>query len=351
LWLLSGLLLGLAHLARADALLMLLPAGYALARVGSGRARRLGLLLGGYGLVMAPWFARNIQQVGSPLNPGGAQVLWLLSYDELFSYPASLLTFERWWAAGLGAHLALRLSAAGTMLQRGLAENGLVFLAPFMLLGAVRHWRLLQVRIAIGYLVALLAGLTLAFPAIGARGAYFHASAAAMPVLWALAPAGVEAGTGWLGARRGWNVPQAVKTFSVAAVALAGTLTLFLLARRLPTQSGEGWGAGAAIFRAVAERLATEALEARPVAVNNPPGFFVETGRPSVVIPNGGVAVLEQVARRYQVGWVVLDANHPAGLADLYASPTQLDWLRPIGQWLDPAGRPVWLMAVEPGLP
>ena len=345
-WLGSGALLGLCHLARADAPLMLLPALYAVLRSRTGRTLALGLLLGGYLAVMAPWFARNLAEVGSPLNPGGARVLWMLGYDDLFSYPASGLSLGRWLEAGLAAHLELRLSAAGTMLQRALAENGLVFLGPFMLLGAVRLWSQAHVRIAMVYLIGLFAGLALAFPAVGARGAYFHASVAAMPILWSLAPVGVAAGTQWVGARRGWNIPRAVRTFTAGSVVIAGLLTLVLLARRMPSAGGGGWGSGSEAYEAVGEQLARLDDGRTPVAVNNPPGFFAATDWPAVVIPNGDPSVLYQVVQRYGVGWVVLDANHPQGLAELYAAPTGLEWLRPVTSWPDSSGQPVWLLAV-----
>ena len=344
-WLGSGALLGLCHLARADAPLMLLPALYAVLRSRSGRALALSLLLSGYVAVMAPWFVRNLAEVGSPLNPGGVRVLWMLGYDDLFSYPASGLSLGRWLGAGLAAHLELRLSAAGTMLQRALAENGLVFLGPFMLLGAVRLWSQAHVRIAMVYLIGLFAGLALAFPAVGARGAYFHASVAVMPILWSLAPVGVAAGTQWVGARRGWNIPRAVRTFTAGSVVIAGLLTLVLLARRMPGAGG-GWGSGSEAYEAVGEQLARLDDGRTPVAVNNPPGFFAATDWPAVVIPNGDPSVLYQVVQRYGVGWVVLDANHPQGLAELYAAPTGLEWLRPVTSWPDSRGQPVWLLAV-----
>jgi hypothetical protein len=82
--------------------------------------------------------------------------------------------------------------------------------------------------------------------------------------------------------------------------------------------------------------------------VNNPPGFFAVTEWPAVVIPNGDPSMLHQVVERYGVGWVVLDANHPAGLAALYQEPAASDWLQPITSWPDPTGRPVWLLSVRP---
>lgn len=347
-WLLGGALLGLCHLARADAPLLLLPALYAWLLTRPRRPQTLLVLLGGYLVAMGPWFARNLALMGSPLNPGGARVLWTLGYDDLFIYPASTLTIERWLGAGLPTLVGLRLASLGTMLQRALAENGLVFLAPFMLLGAGHMWSRSQVRIATVFWAALVLGLALAFPDIGARGAYFHASAALMPLLWALAPVGVNSGVRWLGARRGWNLPQASRVFVGGAVLLAAMLTLFLLLRRAPSATNGGWSGGSQTYQAIGDRLAVLDTQQRPVAVNNPPGFFAVTEWPAVVIPNGDPSMLHQVVERYGVGWVVLDANHPAGLAALYQEPAALDWLQPITSWPDPTGRPVWLLSVRP---
>ena len=54
------------------------------------------------------------------------------------------------------------------------------------------------------------------------------------------------------------------------------------------------------------------------VMVNNPPGYYLATGEPSVAIPNGGVETLLAAARRYNARYVLLEANHPEGLNDLY---------------------------------
>ncbi len=347
-WLLAGLSLGLCHASRADAPILFVPALYVLFGARSGRRRALAALLLGYAVVMGPWFTRNLIRVGAPLNPGGMRVLWLLSYDELFSYPASRLNLDRWLEAGLPAQLTLRLQAAWTMLQRTLAENGLVFLAPFMLLGARRLWSRLHLRIAIIYLGLLFAVMCIFFPTIGARGAYFHASVAAMPVLWSAAPIGVDAATEWWGARRRWNVTQARKVFTGGAVAFAALFSLSLAVQRLilPAREDRGWGAGAAVYQALAKQL--EAPEARrPVAVNNPPGFYVATAWPAVVIPNGEPDDLRQVVERFGVGWVVLESNHPQGLDELYAAPDSLEWLTPIASQAGPDGSTAWLLAVK----
>ena len=57
--------------------------------------------------------------------------------------------------------------------------------------------------------------------------------------------------------------------------------------------------------------------------------------------------VLEAVVRRYGVEWVVLEANHPAGLEALYRRPESLPWLWPAGRLEDGQGNPVHLLRVE----
>lgn len=120
-WLGLGILAGFMHLARADGFLWLGVAGLAslfpahkghLSRI-TDHATRLLLCVAGYFLIMSPWFLRNLTAFGTPLAPGGARALWVLNYDELFSFPVAGLTFARWWASGLGAILQARGEALG----------------------------------------------------------------------------------------------------------------------------------------------------------------------------------------------------------------------------------------------
>lgn len=344
-WLAVGAVTGLGSLARADGLLLLAIAVLAVILSKQNRARGLGALLVGFVLVLGPWWLRNLSAVGSVANPGGLRLLWMLSYDDLFSYPAELLDFERWRQAGLPTLLAARGSALLWNSARLVAENGLVFLGPFMLLGAIRLWARRLVRLPIYYLGLLFGVMTIVFPFIGPRGAFFHSSTAAMPVLWALAPVGLRGAIDWAGRKRNWDIGQARRVLGTAAMVLAAGLTIGLVALRLviPAAAGQGWGAGLQTYSEVGERLSGS--EGR-VAVNNPPGFSLATDREAVVIPNGPPETLHAVVRRYQVDWVVLESNHPAQLDLLYAHPGSVPWLRLADQIADPFGRPVYLLEV-----
>jgi hypothetical protein len=344
-WFAAGMAGGLAALARADGMLLIAVAGFAAIRGDGRRWVRLGLLLGGSLLFAGPWWARNLSVAGALVNPGSSGLLWMTSYDDLFSYPADLLEPGRWLQAGLGPLLSARWDALRWNAARLIAENGLVFLGPFMLIGAWKHRAQPIIRLTFVYLGLLLILMTIVFPFIGPRGAVFHSSTAAMPVLIALAPAGLREAIEWAGRRRGWNLAQARTVLGGAAVMLAIALTggMFILRVVRPAGSGQGWGAGAATYRAIGDQLTGDLAR---VAVNNPPGFSLVTGREAVVIPNGAPSTLEHVVERYAVGWVVLESNHPAGLDGLYGDPGSLAWLRLTGTLTDPTGNPVYLLQV-----
>lgn len=347
-WLLAGMLSGLAHLTRADAPILLVCGLLLAAWSAKRKPPAAGLLLAGYLAVMAPWWARNLLQTGSLLNSGSARLLWMLDYDDLFSYPASLLSFERWQMAGIQAAFSARWSALGTNLQRLLAENGLIFLAPLALLGGWKHRAHPFVQVNALYLLLLLTAMTVVFPFVGARGGMFHSSTALMPAIWMLAPGGLSSAIGWLGERRRWNVAEAEQVFAVATVTLAVALTLGLFVARqiLPQQRGRGWNVGAASY---SEAAAWLPRGDQRVAVNNPPGFTLASGLSSIVIPDGNLPTLLAAMHRYRAQWVLLDANHPGQLAELYRNPTSAEALRLEHTFEDAFGRPLYLLRLEDG--
>ncbi len=346
--LLLGLGLAAAGLTRADGLLLLLPVALVLLKVGERRWRGLLWMLLGLVAGMAPWWWRNLVTVGSPFPPGASRVLWTLRYDELFAYPASLLTPGRWLAAGLPALTLARLQALGQNLLSLWVVNGLVFLLPLALWGG---WNLRDrwpVRAVALYGFLLLFVMSLVFPFAGPRGGFLHSGMALMPFLWALTPLGLERFVDWGSRRRGWRREQACRVFALATVGLAALITAGLFWSRVvgADPANPRWSSSQRTYRAVAVALRERSAQG-PVAVNNPPGFYLASGLPAVVIPEGGIGALEVVVRRYRVEWVVLEANHPAGLEELYRQPERLPWLRPAGLLEDEQGNPVHLLRVE----
>ncbi|NIV31230.1 MAG: hypothetical protein GWN58_17570, partial [Anaerolineae bacterium] len=247
LWLgLAGVAAGLGHLSRADGLLLLgtaLAAAIALAlpqlrSTGSGQREprhawlsATTLVLGGYLLVMGPWFLRNWQVFGTPLPGAGASTMFLTTYDDMFAYgrPLTLQSYLDWdW----GEILASKARALGLNLQRLWLENLLIFLLPFSALGlwGLRRERLLWPFFL--YLPFLFVAMTFVFTFPGARGGLFHSAGALLPFFFAAAGPGLEAMLRWTARRlRGWHVRRAWRVFASGLVGLAVLVTALALWR------------------------------------------------------------------------------------------------------------------------
>lgn len=330
-----GLLAGLMHLARADGVLWL---GMSLLAVGLQAAeasrpdagsllRRLAplaLCLLGYLLVMGPWMLRNQAVFGSLLAPGGGRALWITQYDELFAYPASLLTPAHWWSAGLGALVRARLAAAGQNLESAFAVQGEIFLFPLILIGGWTARRDRRVRWGgLAWLLTFLA-LSLAFPYQGARGGFFHSGAALQPLLWALVPVGLEAFMGWGQRVRGWQPALARPVFQAGLVGLALLLTLLIVRSRLwtPGTDGLAWDETANRYARLEQGLQGLGAQAGEVVlVNNPPGYYLAADRPAVYTPFGAEPALLAAAQRFQARYLLLEYDHPQPLDELYDRP------------------------------
>lgn len=345
--LLAGLLIASAHLTRADGVLFFLPAIAAMLTSQSRRRQSFAGLVVGYAAGMSLWWTRNLLTIGV-LMPDTSHAFWLTSYDDLFAYPASRLSMQAWLESGWMDILAARLQALIVNSQRTLAEVGMVFLLPFIVLGG---WDLKHRRIVwLGglYYLSLLVLMTVVFPFAGANGGLFHSSAAVLPLAMALAPHGVRCAIVWISARREWDQEQAVGVFTTAAVVILAAFTVWNLGRRVGwSPPGGRWSAGEDTYQRISGRLAREAEYAGIGAVNNPPGFYIATERSTVVIPNGDVSVLMDVIERYDVAWVLLEPNHPRGLAMLYDHPGTAPGLDLRITFKDDQGRAVYYYVVE----
>jgi len=341
-----GFLAGLMHLARADGIIWLGMAFVAVtlniysyykgqATGGSGNKTRfyftvsrlmvsISLVLIGYILVMGPWMVRNMEVLGTPLAPGGDRGLWITQYDELFAYPASLLTPARWLGSSLGEIMRARLWASGQNLQTTLAVQGAIFLIPLILLGLwrLRHDRRVQLG-SLAWLATFLV-MTVVFPFQGARGGFFHSGAALQPLWWAVAPAGLEGFIAWGARARGWQAVQAQRIFGAGLVGLAILLTVLITDARVlgKDPSHPIWGASAVHYSHLEQALQGIGAQAgETVMVNNPPGYFIAAGRTAIVTPFGDESILLKTANFYNARYVLLEYDHAVGLDTLYDAP------------------------------
>ncbi|MGA2112376.1 MAG: glycosyltransferase family 39 protein [Anaerolineales bacterium] len=345
--LLLGVLAGLAHLARADGLLLV---GMALAAAalawrkaegtrnrlqpadgGNGRpvvlrrelgsaAGRVGLVLVGYIVVTAFWYWRNLTFFGSLFPPSGFRTLWLVRYDDLFHFPGSALTPARFFSSGVVSILLARWQALGWNLQTLIFTQGWIVLFPFVVIGLIQLRDRAVVRWAVLYGAILFAAMTVLFPWSGSRGGYLHSGAALLPTFALGASLGVDRAVTWIGARRRWNVPRARLSFSIIAVLVAAVTTGVVFQKSVvgTTPGSPAWSHQDDDYSTAGNWLKQHAPAASRVMVNNPPCFYYRTGLSSVVVPDGDEATVLAVADRYQVGYLLLDANAPPGLVPIF---------------------------------
>ena len=317
-----GLVAGAMSLARTDGVLwMLLVIVVVLARASSGEGKgalwSICVASVGFLAIMLPWYLRNLDTWGAIVAPGGARLLWLREYDEIFSYPASDLTPARMLADGWVPVLRDRWWALGQNIQSAVAAQGAIVLSPLAVVGAIAWRRDLRVRTGVLGWALLFVGMTLAIPFAGARGGFFHASAAFQPLWWSLAPIGLDAAVDWA-RHRGWFTASANVLFRVVLVQVLLLLTAYAVWFRVFSL---GWGEGEHLYPRVRDFLTGHQMKTTDVVVTrNPAGWYITTGLSAVAIPYGGIDAVTAVSERYGARFLVLEELAAIGtLRPLYA--------------------------------
>jgi hypothetical protein len=335
-WLAAGACAGLAHLSRADgvlllavaALMALLPAeSVSLNR----RLRNAGLSVAGYLVVMAPWFARNLAVFGGLQAPGGLSTLWLVDYNDLFNYPSNL-TAARYFGAGWGVILGDKGRALLGNLATFVGVHNMVFLLPLTIIGLWRHWRDDWLLPAVVYGAALFAAMTFAFTWPGVRGGWFHSGAALLPFVDVAAALGLDSAVRFgVRHRANWRYERASGGFGGLLIGLAAAVTAALIAGRVVGFSDWGriaWNEQNEAYAEIDDALDLLGASLQSVVmVNNPPGFYYYTGRGGVPLPNGDEETLLRAAEDFGASFLVVDRNVVPALQSLYADGPRSDRL------------------------
>jgi hypothetical protein len=320
----AGFAAGLAHLARADGILLAvavlsLGAVEIVRAAAQGRPLRtwtlgcLGFVVG-YVAVMGGWFLRNTQAIGRPLSTAAAQTVWLTDYDDLFSY-GKPLTVQSYLAWGWGPILRSKLRALWLNAQTVLFVGWMIFMAPLGIVGVWRLRRRDEFRAAwlYGALLYLVMSLVFTFP--GWRGGMLHSTVALLPFMYAAAMAGLDAFVDWMvHRRRSWQPRPARQVLSAGLVVFAVLLSGVLYARGVPKFRG------AHLYSIVGEWMAAHTTFPGRVMVNDPASFYYYTRRECMSIPNADLDTVLDVMSRYGAGYLVLDDNY-AALRSLYRAP------------------------------
>jgi hypothetical protein len=339
---LLGGLAGLLNLARGDGLLWLPLTLFAVARItiqqnhNDSRKKEIlaiginGLLaLLGYLLVMGGWFIRNLVVFHSAMPPGSGYVLWMTSYNQIFSLTPELFTFQAWLSTGLGEAIKVRLLAGWENLGTAFFAQGMIFLSPLIILGGWQSRRKLQVQIAfLGWLSMFLAE-SLLFPFASVRGGFYHAGAVFQPMWFALSMIGLKGISEWLVRKNRLLIPVA-RLAPVILVLFMISFSILLVKIRVVDS---GWNEGETLYLETEQMLQKQGIESNAtIMVRNPPAYFIMTGRKAIVVPFGDVQTLLSAAQKYDATFVVLEqiqANNP--LYDLVENPEKYPEFIPLG--------------------
>jgi hypothetical protein len=313
-YVLSGLLVGLASIARNDAFLLGAAVGlvWVIDRVRAWRGGRAPQLpfaaavgcLGLFLLIAGPWWLRQLTTFGSisPTASGGT-ALWLTEYRQWNSITADV-SLQGFLAQGLGPIVTTRVLGFIAAAANFAVIIGSVVLVPLILIGAWVRRRSDDFLPWFLYAGILFAGATLVFPLHVPGGAFIHSAVGLGPHAYILALEAVAVSVGWIAKRRpAWDPKTAVPLFSWAVV-------VFVVASGLLY---------APIVHAVwdRDRQAREALAAELVRLDISPddrlftidagGYKYYTGHPGVVTPDDPLDTLHAVAAAYGLRWLVLE--------------------------------------------
>jgi hypothetical protein len=321
---LMGLLAGLMHLTRTDGLLWLVPAVLIAVEDRDKVLSSIVTLAAGYLAVMLPWFIRNWIVLGSTLPSGNTRMFWMTSYNDLFLYHAELLTFSSWIDQGIMPILNSVLKAFVSNLQTALVIQGQIILLPLIVLGFIQYRKDKVIRSVLVTWFLVLVVMTVVFPFAGSRGGFFHSGAAFQPIFWIMAAVGLDCFIKWGMHTRNWKEVQARSILTFGLVVILLSVTIFVHINRVQGSSAKDVQWNRSYLAAVGVDSRLDQLNVKDnelIMINNPPGLFIASGRPSITIPSGGIQEILEAAGDARAEILILEKNHPASLDNLYKNP------------------------------
>jgi hypothetical protein len=334
---LAGALVALATLARSDGILVgvalgLLFLGDRWRAWRSRGARRPAIPLwaavacaGLFLLVAGPWFARQLAVFGS-LSPSTAtgKVLMIRTFSEWNSLtiPATL---DHLLGQGLGPLITSRVGGLVAAVTIYAVLVGGVILVPFMLVGGWLRRRSPDFSPAFAYAGILFVFNAVVFAVHVSGGTFIHSAIGLAPHTYVLVMEGLAASVSWVAARRrGWDAEQATRVFSGATVAFA---VVAAAAASLATHAAWANRVADHQFAAAALDAAGAPLTDRVMSIDAS-GTRYWSGRGGVVLVNDPLSTIEQVARAYQIRWLILERS---------------DAVPAVAPIMDGAPRPAWI--------
>jgi hypothetical protein len=274
-------------------------------RIATPPGPALGLLVAA--LIALPWVIRQATTWQGTALGQLFENAWLVRWFEIFGWSARP-TLGSYLAIGPGALTAQRVDAfVGDVLLLLIAAFPAALLGLVVLLARPRLAMLSALRPLT--LVALLtfAGAVLVFPIAGRAGLWAHGSGP-VTVLLAIAGAfGLEAVVARIGGSRGWNAPTGAFSRAGLIPALVVAIVaapLVSLAATLEHERATTTGAAYAALATIAERWDLPA--GRPIVTDHPMWLAETLDHPTLALPREPPASIVQLVRHFRAVAVVV---------------------------------------------
>jgi hypothetical protein len=333
----AGLLAGLATLARNDGFLVLAALGVAFVWDRTRVRRSDGALkpvipiwaavacVAAFVLAMAPWWARQLLTFGS-ISPSMAsgKVLFIRDIAEWndITTPATL---DHLLGMGIVPLILTRIGGFLAAVNIYVILVCGVVLAPAVAVGAWARRHSPDFVPVFAY-AALLFGFSALVSAVHVPGGTFiHSAVALAPHSYILALEGIAVGVAWVATRRpAWQPIAATRVFTIAAIAFS-LLIAWVGTGNVHADWTERRDRATTIARGLdgADVPKTDRVMSIDAA-----GLKYATGRGGVVLVDDPLGTILEVAFKYNVRWLVLDATQ------------SVEAVKPI---LEDDARPAWI--------
>jgi hypothetical protein len=336
-YVLAGLLVGLASIARNDGFLLggavgLVFVGERLAAWRANRPARIPVAaavgcVAFYLIVVTPWWVRQLETFGS-LSPTATsgRALWIRTMAEWNSLTIPA-TPDHFFGQGLVPLIQSRVLG----LTAAIGNFGVVIcsvvLVPFVLVGAWLRRRSVDFVPWFVYAFIVFAGATILWPVHVPGGAFIHSSIGLGPHAYVLALEGVAGMVALIARRRPtWDEASATPLFIGGMVALVvATAPLFAIGVRA------SWDAKRQDRIALSARMNELGIgpDERLLSIDAA-GYKYWTGRPGVVTPDDPIDTVQAVATAYQTRWLILERDDIArSLAPVLRDDDRAAWIGP----------------------
>jgi 4-amino-4-deoxy-L-arabinose transferase-like glycosyltransferase len=330
-YVLGGVVVGLAFLARTDGVLLALP--FALAFVHDQLREPRGSRNGWWAaiacalaclIVVAPWLLHQLDVFGS-LSPSsaGGRILFISDYRDLYSV-SSDTSLEAFLDQGPVALAWSRLGGLAMALIVFTSMPLLFILAPFLIIGIWRHRRDPWFVPWWVYALAFFAFTALVSAVHVPYGTFLHSAVALVPHSYLLALIGIAATVRWVASKRSsWDEQRAVRNFSLMAVAV-----VIVISSVAPVIVARAWQRERDQRAEVLTTLATSAQPGDRVMSPDAGAYQYHGDWPGIVTPVDPLPVVEEALRLYDVRWLVLESNHiTTGALPILRGEIRPEWL------------------------